>query len=361
MNDVMKRRIITAAIAAAAVVAVCGSCSEERAKVKAKIEQDVAALHKQKQNEPVPVKVITVSKSEVTTDANYVGRVEPSKSAVILNQFPGTIVELYAVKGRKVTKGTAIAKISSETLQSAYDIAKAALDQAEDGMARAEKVYGNGSVTEVQMVEIRTKLEQARAAERSAAQALEDCVIKAPFSGVVNEVYCQKGEQVSAAAPLVQILDVESVEVHFSVPEAEYAAIPVGTTASIEVPALKKVVSGTVAVKGISASPLSHAYDFTLKNISDSFSLMPGMVCKVRLKTDSEGAFTIPASAVMTDMNGRYVWSVDADDRVCKTYLSIEGYAGQGVIVSEGLQDGDRVIVEGSRKVSTGMKVKAEE
>lgn len=344
----------------AVLLAVCSSC-EQSGKVKAKIEQEVASLHKTQEAAPVPVKVITVSTTDVDANASYVGRVEPSKSAIVLNPFPGTLVEFNAVKGRKVTRDAVIAKINSESLQSAYDIAKAALDQAEDGFERVEKVYGNGSVTEVKMVEIRTKLEQARAAERSARQALEDCAVKAPFSGVIGEVYCQKGEQLAAAAPLVQILDVESKEIHFSVPESEYSDIEIGAKAEVEVPALKKTVSGTVAVKGISASALSHSYDFTLKGISDSYTLMPGMVCKVRVSRKGEGAIVIPATAVLTDMEGRYIWGVTPDGTVCKTHVTVGGYSGCGVVITDGLAEGDRVIVEGSRKVSTGMKVKAEE
>ena len=348
------------ALAAAALLAACSSC-EQGVRVKEKIEHDVAAQHKTKEAAPVPVKAITVSKTGIDAGASYVGRVEPSKSSLVLNPFPGTLVEFNAVKGRKVAKDAVIARIDSESLQSAYDIAKAALDQAEDGFARVEKVYGNGSVTEVKMVEIRTRLEQARAAERSARQALEDCSVRAPFGGVIGEVFCQKGEQLAAAAPLVQILDVESIEVHFSVPESEYSGIAVGDRAEIEVPALKKTVTGTVAVKGISASSLSHAYDFTLKNISDSYSLMPGMVCKVRVSSRGEDAIVIPATAVLTDMEGRYIWGVSPDDRVVKTHVTVGGYSGHGVVITDGLKEGDRVIIEGSRKVSTGMKVKAEE
>lgn len=343
-----------------AVLAVCSSCGQTE-RVKAKIEQDVAARHRPKEAAPVPVKVIAAGVSDVASTAGYVGRVEPSKSAVVLSPFPGTIAEFNAVMGRKVAGDAVIARVDAESLQSAYDAAKAALDQAEDGFNRVEKVYGSGSVAEVKMVEIRTRLEQARAAEKSARQALEDCSVKAPFSGVVGEVYCHKGEQIAAAAPIVQILDVENVEIHFSVPESEYSDIAVGAKAEIEVPALKKTVTGTVAVKGISASALSHAYDFTVKNISDSRSLMPGMVCKVRVGMKGGDAIVIPATAVLTDMDGRYVWGVTGDERVCKTRVTVGGYSGRGVVITDGLREGDRVIVEGSRKVSTGMKVKAEE
>lgn len=319
------------------------------------------ALVQDKTDAPVPVRIMTVSVDSVNVGTNYIGRVEPSKSAVVLSQFPGTVEELYAVKGRRVSKGALLAKVNSETVKSAFDIASAALKQAEDGLARAEQVYGTGSVTEVKMVEIRTKLEQARAAEKSAREALENCEIRAPFSGLIGEVYCNVGEKVIAAAPVVRILDVEGVEIHFSVPENEYARIGLGSKAEIEVPALEKTVSGTIAVKGASASALSHAYDFTVKNISDPSQMMPGMVCKIRVIDTQTGSIVIPASAVMTDMTGRYIWGVTPEDKVCKSYVSVGGYSGKGVVITHGLSLGDKVIVEGSRKVSTGMKVKASE
>ena len=65
--------------------------------------------------------------------------------------------------------------------KSSHEMAHATLDQAEDGYRRAEQVYRSGSIAEVKMVEITTKLNQARAA--SADKALEDCTIKAPFDG----------------------------------------------------------------------------------------------------------------------------------------------------------------------------------
>ncbi len=311
--------------------------------------------------EPVPVRVITVHETETFSGTNYVGRVEPSKNTVVMSEFPGTLEELNVTRGRRIRKGDVIARISSEPLQSAYDIAKSTLAQAEDGYERASKVYGSGSVTDVKMVEIQTRLEQARAAEKSARSALDNCVITAPFNGVIGEIYAHTGEHVTAAAALVQILDVESLEIHFSVPENEYASLPVGTAAEVEIPALRKTIGAAVAVKGITASPLSHAYDFTLKGLSDPSSLMPGMVCKVRVRSTDNTCIVIPATAVMTDMNGRYIWGVSSDDTVCKTYVTVGGYADKGVIISEGLSAGDRIIVEGARKVSTGMKVKAEE
>lgn len=313
------------------------------------------------EQEPVLVRTINVTPTADIIGSTYVGRVEPSKSTVLLSRFSGTVDNLEAVKGRRVTKGTVLATVNSETVNSAYEIAKASLEQAEDGYARASKVYESGSVTEVKMVEIRTQLEQARSAEKSARQALEECKIIAPFTGVIGDVNIHKGERVTAAQPVIQILDVESVEIHFNVPEGEYASIELGAKAAVEISALNRKVTGTVAVKGVSASALSHAYDFTLKNISDSYQMMPGMTCKVRIENVENSSFVIPASAVMTDMEGRYVWGVTGGDTVSKVYVTVSGYSGNGVVISDGLAEGDKVITEGSSKVSTGMKVKTQE
>lgn len=306
----------------------------------------------------VTVRVISMTPQRDCLNNSYVGTVEPSKSTTLLSQFPGTIETMEATKGKRVSKGAVLATISSEGVRSAYEIAKATLDQARDGYDRACKVYESGTLTEVKMVEIKTQLEQAVSAEKSARKALEECNVTAPFTGVIGEVYAHRGERVTAAQPVLQIVDVESVEIHFNVPESEYSGISLGTKARVDIPALGKTVDGSVAVKGVCASALSHAYDFTLKNISDPYQLMPGMTCKVRLESASEEAlFVVPASAVRTDNKGRYVWSVDADNLVTKRYVTVSGYSGTGVAVSEGLSEGDLVIIEGSSKVSTGMKV----
>ena len=182
-------------------------------------------------------------------------------------------------------------------------------------------------------------------------------LVQISFSLILLSVVTYVSRARITVAPIAQILDTKNVEIHFSVPESEYSSIALGAKAKVEVPALGKDFEGSVAVKGLNASPLSHSYDFTLKGISGEGNIMPGMVCKVKIQDSDSNCIVIPASAVMTDFDGRYIWGVGDDARVCKTYVTLGGYAGKGVIVKEGLKEGDKVIVEGSRKVSTGMKV----
>jgi len=64
----------------------------------------------------------------------------------------------------------------------------------------------------------------------------------------------------------------------------------------------------------------------------------------------------VPASALRTGAEGRYVWCVE-DGTVVRRNVVTDGYSGEGVVITEGLFQGDQVVVEGGRKVSSGMKV----
>ena len=83
------------------------------------------------------------------------------------------------------------------------------------------------------------------------------------------------------------------------------------------------------------------------------------MIGKVVLKADVSNGIIIPANAVLINQEGKFVWVVE-DGRATRRNITLAGYSGTGVIVREGLQVGDEIIVEGYQKVSEGMRVNAE-
>lgn len=311
--------------------------------------------------EPVPVKVMTIQEQSELSGRNYVGTVEASKTTVLSCPYPGTLTRLAADVGDIVRKGDTIAVIVSQNVLSTKEMAEATLAQAEDGYKRLSQVYGSGSVAEVKMVEIQTQLSKARASAEAARKAVDDCTVTAPFDGVIGEVFTEEGVETNAMAPLARLLDISCVEIEFSVPEKEIGSVDKGDIYTVEVPALDGAVfQARVKSKGITASALSHSYSCTLTPTGNTAGLMPGMVCRVYGSGSRTDGLVIPASVVKTDGNGRYVWTV-REGKVEKRYITTGGFAGKGVSVESGLQAGDQVIVEGSQKVSSGMKVSATE
>ena len=306
-------------------------------------------------SDPVTVKVAPVAAETTHVMASYVGKAEAVGSTIITAPYAGALVDISVKQGQSVKKGQVLARVYSEQVKAAFDMARASLTQAQDGFERIQKLKEGGAVADVKVIEIETQLAQARAAQTAARQTLEEGTLKAPFDGVVGEVYAHKGIRVDVLQPLVQLLDRSGTYARFAVPETEILQLTPGMAVEIEVPALEKTFQATLETKGVVGHSLSHAYD-CLARVADK-SLLPGMVCKVRVLMPSSTHILCPASSVRTGAEGRYVWCVEQGIAVRKDIV-IGGYSGRNIIVESGLREGDLLIVEGARKVSGGMRVK---
>ncbi len=310
---------------------------------------------------PVTVRVQTISRGATTETSAYIGTVQPDKSVLLSAKHSGTVTGLKVKKGERVKAGQVIATIESQTVRSSWQMAHASLEQAEDGYRRAAQVHESGSIADVKMVEVTTKLNQAKAAAASADKALEDCTLKAPFDGYVDEVFTDEGVNLDIFGAVARIVDISSVEIHFSVPENEIGALSIGQGIRLDVSALGITgAAGRISSKGVSASPLSHCYDCIATLDSAHAGLMPGMVCRLRLLRQGEDEITVPASVLLTGTDGRYLWLV-RDGAAYRQKVKVGGFSGKNVIITDGLDEGDKVIVSGYQKVSTGMEVRTEE
>lgn len=307
--------------------------------------------------EPPVVRVLSVENSlGNASSASYVGTVRSCRSVTVCTNNSGTLQSFSLRSSDRVSAGQQICFVESLTIRSVYEAAQSSLRQAQDGYERLSKA--GSSVPEVKMVEVESKLAQARASFAAAESSLAKCKVTAPFSGIVDEVYVTEGCELAPSAPVLRLVDTGSLEIAFQVPEKELVSLREGRAATVEVPALGCSFKAKLKSKGVVASALSHSYECLLVPDRAVDGLLPGMVCKIAMAGESTEAMVIPASAVLTDEGGRYVWTVNDDNRVVKTYIRVNGYSGKGVVVESGLNEGLRVIVDGSRKVSSGMKVR---
>lgn len=314
------------------------------------------------EKEPINVGVITVAPMNAQYYKVYVGEINASGSAVISTNHSGILEAINVKQGTQVNRGDVLAEVLSKNVIASYEISHATLRQAEDGYERVKKVHQTGTVADVKLVEIETQLAKAMAAAKSSEEAMEECRIKAPFNGTVSEVLVEQGIQINPGTPILKLVDLSTIEVTIPVPEGEIGKIKIGQKALIDVPALDITgIEAHVELKGVTAASPSHTYKCTLVPEKKQTNLYPGMVCKVRLsEVSDEMRIRIPASAVEMDSNGRFVWVVK-DGKVGRAYVTVDGYQEQGVVISSGLEQGDKVIVKGAAKVSTGMTVNAVE
>ena len=259
-----------------------------------------------------------------------------------------------------VRKGQVLARVSSPQMESTQRSAQATLEQAQDAYDRLKKVHDNGSLPEIKWREMVANLEKAEAALDLANAMLADNTVTAPFDGTVTNLNAVKGESITPLKPVMRIISTEGLVVKISVPENEIAKVQLGDEAQILIPALNnRRCKGHIIEKNMTASLLTHSYPVKVLIDETDEAFTPGMIAKVVLSADVDNGIVVPSNAVLINNDGKFVW-VAKDGRATRQSISISGYSGTGVVVSEGLHSGDIVIVEGYQKVSEGMKVSYE-
>lgn len=310
------------------------------------------------EKESVKVKVMQVTASQDAYYKHFSGTVEEENGTALSFSVMGTVKTTHISLGQHVTKGALIATLDPVSMQSSYNAAKAALEQAEDAYQRMKELHDKGSLPEIQWMEVQSKLQQARSMEEIAGKNLKDCKLYAPFSGVIAEKSIEIGQNVTPNIPIAKLVTANLLKVKIAVPETEIAEISLAQKAKIAVSALgNRSFSGVVTEKGIVANPLSRSYEVKIRMENAGVELMPGMVTEVTLEkkdTSVPEQYIIPASIVQLDENNRsFVW-IEKEGKASKCVIDCGDFTPNGVTVVSGLKNGDQIIVEGQQKICEG-------
>lgn len=313
------------------------------------------------ESKSISVKVMPITSQTVETVGNYSGTVEEANGTSLSFAVTGTINRLNVKMGDRVEKGQLIATVDETSFKQNYEAQQAALRQAQDAYDRMKMLHDKGSLPDIKWVEAESQLQQAEAQAEIAKKNLNDCTLKAPYSGMISAKNAEVGQNVMPGTPIVELVTARQLEVKIAVPETEMAGISVGQTARIKVEALGgKEFNGTVSEKGVMASAASRSYDVKIRVKDASSDLLPGMVTNVSLASPSQQStnkIVIAASVVQIgDDGGNFVWIAEGDT-AARRDVTVGEYTVQGVTISDGLSTGDLVIVEGQQKVCTGSRL----
>lgn len=315
----------------------------------------------QQQDRVVKVNTITVHEGIRSSAHEYVGTLEEASASNLSFGVGGRVTAVYVKDGQRVQEGQLLASVDKSTAANAYKAAKATLDQAQDGYNRAKQVYDQGSLPEVRWVDVQTQLNRAQSMCDIAKKNLDDCNLYAPASGTVDSRSIERGSSVTAFQPVMRLLDLTRLYVKMSVPEVDISKINVGDSVMVEVNAQsgeRAPLRGIVEERNVSADVVSHSYMVRIRILQHQRDLLPGMVCRVRLAgTSTSAGIEVPNRAVQLGHEGsRFVWIAN-DGTAHKREVRIGDLTASGVLVAEGLEEGDIVVVDGMLKISEGTKV----
>ena len=342
----MKTKMMMALLA---MMMVC-SCSENK---KGEVRSQDKA--------PTRVKVQMVSPALADGSQTYVGIVEEREATAVSFTGMGVVKRMLVSEGQAVGRGQLLAEMDDTQARNLLTGAEAQMAQADDALERYKMLHDNGSLPEVQWVEIQSKVAQAKSQLEVAKKNLADCRLTAPVSGIVGKKLIGTGETALPSQAVVTILDVSSVKVKVAVPEGDIGAIQANTPSKITIEAAGVEIQGGRIEKGIQADALTHTYDVRINVENAGRRLLPGMVASVRFThEDSQGiaAKSLPVTAVQKAADGSlFVWTIASDSTAHRTKVSIGAASGNHVAITDGLNIGQRIVTEGYQKLSEGTRV----
>lgn len=320
--------------------------------------------------EPAPVtrveiNVVGQGGSVADSGREYSGTVSSAEASAVSFSVPGTITEIYVEEGQKVSKGQVLARVKSENLINANNIAQSELAEARDAYNRMKKLHDANALPDIKWVEIQETLKQAENAAQLAQRAVGDATLRAPFAGSVSEKLADVGQTVIAAQPILNLVNLNDLQVEISVPEGRISSFAEGAKAMVEFESLDGLkVEGKVSQKSVVADPFTRGYTVKFDIPNGDRRILPGMIGTVVMdaateqsKTEAPAQITLPSQSVLLASDNRqFVWVVK-DGKSYQQYVVADELAPEGVIIKNGLADGDTVIVAGMQKVSNGTKV----
>ena len=145
------------------------------------------------------------------------------------------------------------------------------------------------------------------------------------------------------------------------IPESEIGGISTNTQTTIQVEAIGDSFQGGRIEKGVQADALTHTYDIRIHVENKERKLLPGMVASVAIftsMTPHQGCMMLPITSVQKNANGSlFVWTIDQENKVHRTIVSIGHTQGNRIAIVSGLDVNQRIVTEGYQKLSEGTTV----
>ncbi|QJB57145.1 efflux RND transporter periplasmic adaptor subunit [Pseudodesulfovibrio sp. zrk46] len=330
------------------------------------------------------MKVMKAAKKDMPYWGEFVGTISAVESVDVRARVAGFLLEKRFDEGRKVNKGDLLFVIDPKSFQedlnqaeSGLEYNQALLAKAKKDYERFKKLYDDGVVSREEFESYQTSLATYKAQVRDNAAQVENARIQlgytkiySPIDGIIGRVKVDLGNLVGQGENtlLATVSTVDPVYVSFSIPESDYIRArrnpEMQETREKEIELIladgsKYDVNGSFSMIDRAVDPQTGTLGIRVSFPNPDGLLRPGQYGKVRVLIESlKDAVVVPTRGVQDTQGMKSIYKVGDDGKVVNQPIKIGFEADNMVVVTEGLNAGDTVIIDGIRRVRPGMEIK---
>ncbi len=344
---------------------------------------------------------MTVKKSDLEVPVKFSAKMKGQADVTIMPQVSGQLMKIYVTEGQQVRKGQTLFAIDSRNAQHELESARANLQAANANLQAAisqansakleyesnknlfdkmivsnymlESSLNTYKQAQATVSQARASVSQAKAAVNYARVNLGFCTITSPVSGVIGEIPVHAGDQVTPMTELTIVSGNRQMEAEFSVPES---IIEEMAQEGVSQSDKAKLIAQIPEVTFIMKNGTEYQHKGRVSSLTGVVNAMTGsLACKATFPNPEGNLYSgiqgtlvlpysvhdvivIPQAAVVRLQDKSLVYKVKADSTATAVaVLTSDIGNGKDVVVTEGLNVGDRIVTVGANNVQEGQRV----
>ncbi|WP_396212628.1 efflux RND transporter periplasmic adaptor subunit [Flavobacterium sp.] len=329
----------------------------------AKIDDALATLVVAKDEEAL-VSVATIKDTVFNHYLEIQGNVDTKENILVQPEFSGNLTSLTVKAGQRVSKGQILGRVDDAgmsqqlaSLENQYALAKTSFE-------RQKNLWDKKIGSEIQFLQAQTQMVSAQKGVAQMRAQLSKTVIRAPFSGTIDEVFVEKGQIVAPSQlGLMRIVNLSNMYVSTSVPETYIGKLKVGTEVDVFLTSLGKAYKGRVRQVGNYLNPNNRSFGIEVSVPNPENLLRPNQVAKLKIiDYTSKNAIVVPTNVVQEDgEKNKFVFTVansNGKTGTAKKVLVKIGKSSDNVTeIVSGLSTNEIIVTEGVNSIADGMKL----
>eukprot|EP00887_Chlorella_sp_A99_P003820 scaffold32.g3820.t1 len=329
----------------------------------------------------VPVRVATATTQDMAIFLRALGTVTAYNTVTVRSRVSGELVKVAFQEGQQVRAGELLAQIDPRAFEVALEQAQgvqqknlAQLENARRDLKRYQALYDQESIARQQLDAQNALVRQYEGTVKSDQAAVDNAKLQltyaritAPISGRLGLRLVDEGNLVSSSdtSGLVVITQTQPIAGVFTIPETQLAQVlaPVRAGRTLTVDAydradMRRIATGTLETVDNQIDVATGTVKLKARFDNADQALFPNQFVNIRLHVQTlKNATVIPEAAMQQGSIGSFVFLLQADSTVLVRPVALGPAEGGMVTVNQGLQPGDRVVIEGTDRLRTGAKV----
>lgn len=345
MNIITKSIITISALSL--LLAGCGEAKKD-----AKSEKKVSTIEEIQKVNGKPARVVKAATVKLTDVRAFSGTIEGSQQTNAVAKMGDPIAKIYVRVGSKVKKDQLLAEFLFTGDNTSYQQAKANIELQEKTLARTKEVQAKGGVSQQTVDQLETQLSVAKMNLETARRAT---LVLAPSAGTITEVKYKVGEVPGVGGAMFTIANLDKVILKLNVTSSEIGFFKKGAKATIDLNGEK--LQGEVSLIPLAADKTTRFFPVEVTFNNKNKKLLPGMYLTAKLDAREVTGVTVPTEAIVYGNGVNAVWIVDNEGKAKRKIVQLGVQTKNDIQITEGISEGDIVMVEGQNRMNDGDKV----